>query len=342
MRTHRALQRKILHQLDDDIIRRQDIFDTALGIVRRALPRQSIAKKGDTSLWAKNRKYLPHVISLNTAYAQSEPSMPDSLVLAELLRDAGWFLLNWEVRPDALPILEIAEKMCSNLLSTQPHKVAPLYADVLCTLASYDQYDGVKGRKRGLGRTSKAWDLREELFKSIPPSDITDADRINLGRTLGDLGCCFAQLDQIEDAGSNWQNMAHYYREAGTEKTLTVRFGYIYNNLALIRATQGNKDEARDLSNRCHELLRSELGPDHHLTVWFEFLRAFMRFGIGDLKEALKIHEEVFESRLDSLGKENHETLASQYNVALLRQRAGDLEKAEYAHDPVIALRRQI
>ena len=201
-------------------------------------------------------------------------SIPGSLILAELLRDVGWNLLNSKVRLDALLVLEIVDSICSNLLSAQSHEAAPVYADILCTSASYDRHDGVKGRKRGLERTKKAWHLREKLFQSTPPLDVTDVDKINQGRILGDFGSCFAQLHRIEDTESNWEIRARYYREAGTEETLAIRFGMMYNNVIPIRAAQRKHEEARDLLSPCHELLRRKLGSNLHLIIRFDLLRA--------------------------------------------------------------------
>ena len=103
--------------------------------------------------------------------------------------------------------------------------------------------------------------------------------------------------------------MAHYYHEAGTKKTLNFRVGTMYKNITLTRTTQRKNDEARDLSDRFHGLFWRELSPGHHLTVRFEFHRAFVSRGSGDLEEALVIYKEAFERRQDAVGKENHGTL---------------------------------
>ncbi|KAJ5081639.1 pfs domain-containing protein [Penicillium alfredii] len=329
IKIHRALQRSILHKLDQDPTLRQHVFDTAVSIVRRAFPLQSLAKKGDTSQWPANKKFLPHVNSLNTCVTQADPPMGHNLTLAELERDASWFLLNWEVRPTAIPLLEGAERICRGMIATENPKIASIYADVLCTMASYDQYDGIEGRERGLERTGMAWEIREREFLDKPTEDVQPEDYINLGRTLGDYGCCYAQMDRIHEANECWEKMLGFYKKAGTEKTLTARFGQVYGDLAMARAAQGRHEEAKAYARNSLRLLEQALDPENHFRVFTTFILAFSTFAAGDIEDALQLHRDALSRNLEDLGPSHHLTLASRYNVAVGLHRVGDLEGAE-------------
>lgn len=329
MKIHRALQRSILHRLDKDTIERQRVFDTAVAVVRKAFPLQNLAKKGDTSQWYPNKKYLPHVNSLNTCVTQAAPPIDNNLTLAELERDAGWFLLNWEILPTAIPLLEGAEKISREITSTGNPTAAGIYADVLCTLSSYDQYDGIEGRERGLQRTGTAWQIREKEFLQIPAEDLQPSDYINLGRTLGDYGCCFAQLNRINEASECWEKMLDFYKKAGTEDTLTARFAQVYGNLAMARSVQGRNDEAKIYAEDSLRLLEQALNSGNIFRTRTTFLLAFSTFAYGDVERSLRLHRDVLKQHLENLSPAHHLTLASRYNVAVCLQSVGDLEAAE-------------
>lgn len=327
LRTHRALQRSILHHLDRNLEQRSAIFEQALLIVRQAFPRQNLMLRADPTNWPINQRYLPHITSLNAAFIQSQPPMPNSMVFAELLRDGSAFLFNWHVREEALLLLKTAEAIChTDQSSSIALKILPF---IESDLGIYDQYNGVAARESGLEHTKRALTLYQDHNARLEPEKLVQNDLIAIGRFQVDHGCCWLAKDDVSRAGEMYDLAFSSYQVAGTEETLKVRFGTVYTFRGLIQAAHKNFDQSKQWMEKGLGLIQSALGTEAHFALWCQLLVGMGAFARGDIASALEIQKQVLQGRLRLHAKGHHEILSSQYMVAVAQQRSNDLESAE-------------
>jgi tetratricopeptide (TPR) repeat protein len=330
LKTHRALQRSILHHLDRNITEREKIFKEALSMVRKAFPRENLARRGSPDDWPKQQKYLSHVVSVNAAVEQSDPPIANNLELAALLHDAAVFLYNWQGNHEARSLLRTAEKMCEELYLEMPDETRTLYAFCLAALGIHDQWGGIETRERSISRTKKALELQKTHVARFAPEDVSDNDWIALGRFHTDYGCSLLQAERFDEATALYEETFTAYSHAGNEDTLTVRFGLV--NCLLGAAAAGQKNQAGEaLWNKGLGLILKVLHADSFTSLWFRNLAGVSFFSLDLLDTSQRYHAEVLQTRVRILGVDHHETLSSKYCVAVGHQHSGDLDTAEYA-----------
>jgi len=330
LRTHRALQRDILQRLDGDIDFRQQVFNEAVEIVRKAFPYQNAIVRGDASHWSIEEKYLPQVVSLNVTFTQSVPSIEGTLQFATILRDAGYYLQNRSFQNDGKELLNTAQIVCDSLLESEPVDARLVLVDSLSPLQRYNQYLGTPGRNYAIQLNDKAMEVRKELVAGIPEEKWTETDIFGFGRTQVDMGCGYAQFNRMDEAAVCYEAALGYYNRHGSQKKLESRMGALCGFLAWVAATKQDATKARDLASRASSLVAQAVGADNPLTFQTMFCAAMVAFTTGDTAEALILHKRTFEGRLQIRSKTHNDTLSSQYNLAVCYQNSDDLEKSEH------------
>lgn len=162
LKTHRALQRAILQELDADLPKRQSVFDEVVSIVRKAFPVANIITRGDTSQYQRSARYIGQVMSVHTVFVQSAPPMEKRLLFAEVLSDAGYYSVNNAVQAEALSLLETAESTCTALMESKPDEVSPVLADILGPMQVMIQYLGVQGTHKALADGERTLGIRKK------------------------------------------------------------------------------------------------------------------------------------------------------------------------------------
>jgi tetratricopeptide (TPR) repeat protein len=318
-----------LQKLDKDIDTRQLVFAEVVQIVRSPFPRLDPAKRGDPSKWAVYEKYLPQVISLEEAFAQSNPKISDDLEFTTILRDAGSYLMNSGYQPDAVTLLETAVAVCNSLLETEPLIAGNVLDGCLSNLQVYNQFMGVAGRKNALKLTARELELRTAQVDGLPRDQYAKTDVIKFGRVFVDKACAHSQMELLEEAGEFFDSALEWYHEAGGEEALPARMAQLYACQLWVVAPSQNKTKTRELIQRSLKLASDSVGPENPLTLAAMFSAATALFTIGDIAEALQLHKKVHEARVRLRGPAHHDSLASQYQVAVCDQNSNDLESAE-------------
>jgi len=330
LRTHRALQRTILHRLDSDPESRQLIFNDVAILVRKAFPIINLAKRGDLGTALISEKYLPQIISLNTAFAQSHPKMGNNFNFAWFLQDAGYYLLNKGIEVDGIPILETSVEVGTAMIPTDPTKVRPIVADALSSLQLYKQYFGIPGRQEAQRLTTTELELLDEQMAGIPKDHWTDYDKIAMIRALVDLGVTSVQLSHMDEGAAALERALEQYDDLQDQAPVLARLALIKCCKLWPSASEQKDRDTRKLASEACELMAQELGNDAPLTQTVKFVAASAMFTIGDIDEALRRHKEVYDAFQHDRGSSAHETLASQYNLAVCYQNVGHLEQAEH------------
>ena len=326
---HRALQMRVLHQLDKNLLQRQSIYESARDVVRENFPRPNIAARGDERTWPAMSKYIPHIMSLHAAVVASDPKIDGDLEFAGILADASRFHYELGVHEDAVPLLHTAENICDDILPVKPTDTKAVYPAILSLLSLYERFAGVQGRNTALVYIQKSVELQAEYMHDLSVSLATDLDHINVGRFFLDQGCNFLHTEDITEADSSFAQALDSYAKAGDENALGVRFGSAYAFQSFICAVNSRKKEAVELSDRGYRIVREILGDDSHQSTLLNFLRALILFNTGELEASRSIFQDVLAIRRRRLGETNHETLSSQYCLAVTSQWLGDLETAE-------------
>lgn len=329
MRTHRALQRSILQGLDNDLLKRQSVFDEVIAIAQKAFPVANIITRGDTSQYTQSAKYMPQVISIHTNFIQSDPEMEKRLEFAKLLSDVGYYAVNNNIQAEALDLLQTGESICTSLLDSRPEEVRPILGDILGPLQVLILYLGIDGRRRALELNKRAIANREQQMAGTPRNQWTQLDFVNLARAHNDMGISLSQLNRVEEASPWFDSALEFCKSAGNEDTLASRFGHIYCFQLWPLGVKQKQAEARELARRSMTLVAKAVGGDSPLSLQTKFFVAMVFFNIGCVDEALSLHREVFEKHLVRQGKSHHLTLGTQYNLAVCYQNTNDLETAE-------------
>ena len=332
LRTHRALQRTILQRLDLDLEKRQKVFDEIIEIVSNSFPAANILTRGDTSQYQQSARYLPQVLSIHANYKHSEPPMKGRLTFARLLSDVGYYGVNNANQAEVLDLMETGETICRGLLGHEPAKIRPILGDIIGPMQVLIQYLGVDGRRRALEINKFQIENRRKQLEGIPGDQLTQLDNVNLARAHNDMGVSLCQLNRVDEAKPLFDQALEYYQRAGSEETLTSRFGHIYCFRMLPLAVNRQTAELREMARRSMTLVAKAVGEDSPLGLQTKFFVGMTHFTLGYLDEALQLHREVLEKRLACLGIRHHLTLASQYNVAVAYQNTGNLDQAEYVN----------
>ncbi|KAJ8116525.1 hypothetical protein ONZ43_g4421 [Nemania bipapillata] len=286
LRTHRALQRSILNNFDQDPARRDRRFENVVSILRRALPTANIIARSDATQFSTFARYLPQVFSVHAVLVDSQPPIKCSLEFVEVAADMGFYCRS-QGETVALPFLYTAERICNDAEASkvgedETRNLLKLKADILSLIAII-----VKPRDKAL--------------------------------TL-----CYA--DQLDEAVPMYEEGIEYYKSVGNELRL--------NHLRVLRlwilSSRQKKEETRKEAAESLNFMIRTLGEDNPLTQQSRSRVAGALFTIGDVGEALKMHEQVFEWRLGKYGHRFDETFGSQYCLAVCYQHVGELAKAEH------------
>ena len=329
LRTHRALQRTILQSLDLDLEKRQRVFDEIVDIVSNSFPAANILTRGDTSQYQQSARYLPQVLSIHTNYKHSKPQIKGRLTFARLLSDVGYYGVNNANQAEVLDLMKTGETICQGPLDLRPAEVRPILGNILGPMQVLIQYLGVDGRRRALEINKLQIENRRLQLGGVPKDLLTQLDYVNLARAHNDMGVNLCQLNLVDEAKSWFDQALGYYQSAGSEETLTSRFGHIYCFLMLPLAVNRRATELRQMASRSMTLVAKAVRIDSPLLLQTRFFVGMTYFTLGFLDEALQLHQEVFQNRLVRLGTGHHLTLASQYNLAVVYQDTGNLDQAE-------------
>ena len=111
LRIPRALRHRMIHDLNQQLDKRQEAFDRAIDLVRQAIPR-----RGEGSLVADQKpayeRYLPQVMGLGQSFEQCSPPLQGNIEFADLLFDASFYLREQQMTQEASSMLDLAKKIC--------------------------------------------------------------------------------------------------------------------------------------------------------------------------------------------------------------------------------------
>lgn len=326
--------------------KRQNIFDTAVSILYRALPKPSPFMVPLNASWMIFERFVPHVMNIHQVFSRSTPRIRSTQMFAELLCSTGAYLFERGLRDPGLSILETAQVICQDLSSScenqrqilhrtsQPPRpnqpdspsamsLTILEANILAYAAGiYWKSGGLCDRRQAHIWGERILQLRQRRMKECSLDQLTISDHFLLSNAYNDFGLQLLSEQLYESAEDfHWQSLKIKRKfEAGNS---VPGFEFAASNIciAFIRVAQGKFLEAVTLAR---EAANQGKEAGSHT---FEYHLAVVLFNTGAYEESEKIHEAVLAARLKAL-KTNEETLLSYFAVAQCRLQRRKFEEA--------------
>ena len=312
--------------MNADRAERDRVFTTAFELIRHRLPRPSLDTP-EQAKWNAFKEYLPHVLSLQRAYADplSIVTVKPFLGLAELFKDGGVLLWQRYSHGDALKLLRCAEKVLDQL----PLRDENLRSEVNITINLLLQYFGISYRKEIKERSAKILAYRETCIEQKRPETVTHEDKLVLDNARADYANTLLQFNDYKQAAPIYESCLLTYTEVGDAQDNGAAFAIakLHHHLAYCKMYERRFDEALRLSEKAVRIIGAV--SDMAMTLRYQFDMACILLQSGRLQAALDMHQDILKARLGFQGRASYFTLQSQYAVAAICHYLGRLEDAE-------------
>ncbi len=325
--THRCLQRSIWHNLK---LRAnpQTIFEVAVALLRRVLPRQSPIQYPKRSLWKDMELYSPHVMSLREIYHGSASlfSLSPSIEFAKILGGVANYFWERNLFSQGILACDSAEEICDAFPGQFPKE----QADVFTIGASIRFHGGISERSSSLWRMQKSLSLRQQYMNALNPEDATEDDVANYANAWSNLGCALVEHDLFEQAIPYFDLAIAIRDKVGIASRMNTESS-AWKSLCL--AGLGKMDESMDL-----------IVPDSKIDTWpkkflndvlltLDTIRLYwstIYLRAGRTEEAHRKMHRIMESRIRCFGPFSRATLDVYYLLAVLERQRQDLSAAEW------------
>jgi tetratricopeptide (TPR) repeat protein len=323
---HRVLQARLLQDLNAVSSERDEVFRIVFDLVRYHLPRPSL-ETPEPAMWTTFKEYLPHVLSLQRAYADplSITSPTPFIGLAELFKDGGVLLWQRYISSDALKLLNSAEKILDELGCDEEN----MRAEINITINLLLQYFGISHRKESKERLARILEYRKKILERKGLGNVSLEDKILMNNAEADYANALLQFNDYEGAEPIYQRCYTTYRELGSENDPVSAFAIakLNHHMAYCKMYRGEFAEAIQLAETA--VASIDKLAEKQLTLRYEFDLACIVLQSGDKERALKLHSEILEVRLGLQDRTSYFSLQSQYAVAALHHYLGQFDLAE-------------
>lgn len=323
LRTHRALQIRVLGRLREDLTRRAARLNTVVAIIRKAVPRANIVKRSDASQFERFAKSLPQIISVRSVFVVAEPTIQSTVSFATLLHDFTFYAFSIHNNSVALAMAETGKAICEGF-ENDPDARA-LLPELVNMISQIIHYHGIEGRQRALAMMRRVVKMREEELRDIPEEQWTESQSVTFARGQADLAWELCELDLLDEAAPLIDKAADIYRRIKND----IRLAQVCINRLMILSTRQEKEKTLEEGRKALDTVQKAFGKENFLTILMTFQAALAYFTVGEVVSALDMMESVLQKWRLSLGNFHDLTLAAQYCIAVFSQNLGLLEHAE-------------
>jgi tetratricopeptide (TPR) repeat protein len=325
LQIHRLLQHRLLQDMNTSQHENDQIFRLAFELVRQRLPRPSFDTP-EPAKWNLFREYLPHVLSLQRAYAGGISIITPYVDLAQLFRDGGILLWQRFIFNDAVKLLNSAESILDKL----DVKEDQLRADIHIATNLLIQYFGISHRAESRDRFWKILQIRQEYKANTPPEKYTLDDSFGLNHAYADYANALLQFNDYKEAEPIYQRCYATTLEWGTENDNPFECAKLNHHMAFCKMYRRDFKEAIRLSERAIELVQVFDENSRQLLLRYRFDLACIILQSGDKERALEMHKDILLARENLQGRASYFTLQSYYAVGALCSYLGRYDEAEY------------
>lgn len=298
-------------------------------MVQKAFPAPDIARRGDLDEMHRYKKYISQIITIHTAFVQSRPKIEEDFDFLTILRDAAFFLEDDGYKLDGVPLSETGIEIGKVLVEKDHGKVFFVLLDCISCLGVFSEWLGTEGRLRAVQITSDALEMLKKHFGERPIRDWTELEKMRYGRAYHEYGVKIIHFNRIEESSEMLGKALYYLSKIQDQDPLKARIANIVSFQALIEASRHDPERAVDMINRSLTMMLAAVGTDSAWYVQAKNGEANITFTIGNVRQAVKLYEDLLKIRVRMGGKSDHDTLSCQYIIAVCYQNLGDLEKAE-------------
>ncbi|MCJ1281119.1 hypothetical protein MMC26_000437 [Xylographa opegraphella] len=324
---HRSLQLNLRIGLSKDILKRQEIFDQAVMLVRTAFPRQSSVMSPDNRNWDRYEIYQPHVLSLQAVLQQSQPALRVSTVLASLLSDEANYFWERNFQKDGIEASKLAVKILDGMSEPDLNDQAQAH----CLWGVMELENGISGRHTGLEELIKTLNIRKQFIDSPPPGGTPD-QQLLYANAWNDFGCGLLEFADYAVAEQYLEHALAIKKRNTNKKENPMMFAEAYVNLSVVRASQERFDEAKDMMTEAIQLAERHNGWHGAQTQNFRFLKAIILLlseDSADLTAAKDLHLDILEERTNLFGTFSFRARHSYYALGVTYYKLREYEEAE-------------
>jgi tetratricopeptide (TPR) repeat protein len=332
---HRTVQRLIITEMNKHPTEREAIFQLTFNLVRHHLPHPA-SDTPEPAKWKLFRDYLPHVLSLQRAYADPESPVTISpfFGLAELFRDGGILLWQRYISADAMRLLLSA----LDILELLEEEHLPLLAELHTTIHLLLQYQGISGRVESKDHLGTALQLRTRIVAEARPKACAP-DLLALIMARADFANAHLEFHDFEYAEPIYERCLGEFSDMfpsgpqgaypkSTQVDVAKVFAKLDHHKAYCKMYRGDFPAAIELASRAIEHIARL--QNKSLTLRYQFDLACIKLQSGDRQGAMALHEEVYRERVELNGPTSYFTLMSQYAVGAVHHYLRNLDTAEY------------
>lgn len=233
---------------------KQARFDEALELLYRVYPRLTLKKALLNDAWPSCRLYLPHVVSLERYYRESESPLLPRAKFATVLANASWFLFEQGLPSQALQILPTARQVGEATLSGNEEAVATIYR------AYGAIYLDANKPQEAFDNFSRQLNILQNIGS---PDDLVVAHGYN------NVALAQVALGQYESAKTNYQRAIDirnkYPGEGEGYKALTLL------NMATLEGLRHEYEKALPKFREAIELFDRDQGVGNYMTASYVF-----------------------------------------------------------------------
>lgn len=323
--THRSLQRSILHRLDKNAASFENIFGTALNLVRRQFPRQSPIQFPQNDQWQKWEQFSPHGMNLRRVYAESAPLPPVGADFADFMSDLANSFWERHMFVDGLVACRTAEDVCRNF----GDRYALEQANILTLGVGIRVHFGLIYRKECLRRSQNALVFRQLHINELDISKGSHADINNYANAWSNLGYLMLDFELYESALLYIDLAIHIRNKIGGNTQMNAQ-SMLYRGLAL--AGLGRWEEAIGCildDETLQSWPEGFLKQVYVALLELQFQWAVIHLKTGNIEVAYATMREVLSSRRAYFGDTNRATLNTFYMLGIMEQKIGNSQQAE-------------
>ena len=330
---HRQLQHNLILCLTFDLARSKRIFADAVRLLRHVFPHQNLIIEHMNGDWPQCARYVDQVLSLHRIYL-AFPNAPAglgcSLEFARLLCDCGQYLWEQSLNKPAEQVLRLALDLCD--ANKPPSNLLALRASIMFRQCSVEIDRGYSGILSAIPKYKAAINIQRELLGRMKQhgDDLTADVELPLANGLNNLGCCYLHLSQYVVAEGLFRQALEIKKKEkwSRDASMALEFAEGYKNIAIVRASQNQVQEALRMSDQCVKIMEKYTGPKSSRTYLFRFIYACILFDSGAFEQALNDHLEILEARRRILGEAHNYTASSYYMAGFTYYHLGRYQKA--------------
>ncbi|KAJ5159113.1 phosphorylase superfamily protein [Penicillium coprophilum] len=295
---------RLVQQVQLDRVERADrneAFENALKAVRTGFPKQYLGMHMNR-FWPQCEIFLPHVLSIETAFRQRSFDTSSAVDFVNLICDASWYLFETGQLEEALARLQTADHLCKSLAPSEALHKARVYIGQAIIHAHRNEYQ-IAGPLY-----QRAWSIRKRLL---------GCDDHLLANSYMQVALTYTAENNLHQAIDFHKTAIRIREKASHRAPSLMALSYLNLSRCLMMTKQY---EDLDVTLREVELRIGDLEPSERTAFLggLYYIRGNMKYEQGELDSALNCHHKARELREADLGV-HYYTAASYHKTAVVQ-----------------------